>query len=127
MSTAAQAASGPAARALGAATFSLTLGLTLAAVLAARPRPAPLPRHLSPPRRQADPDARAAGRLYLSSAMLAGSVLSDSALEHYRGDFENPGMFAPLVSAADAARTLALVQAAQRAASEGRTMAPAAL
>lgn len=34
---------------------------------------------------------------------------------------------APLVTAADAARTLALVQAAQRAATEGRTMAPATL
>nr|WP_322405237.1 hypothetical protein [Massilia sp. Gc5] len=32
--------------------------------------------------------------------MLAASVLSDSALEHYRGGFENPGMFAPLASAA---------------------------
>jgi hypothetical protein len=32
--------------------------------------------------------------------MLAASVLSDSALEHYRGNFENPGMFAPLASAA---------------------------
>jgi hypothetical protein len=45
------------------------------------------------------PDVRAAGHLYLSSAMLAASVLSDSALEHYRGGFENPGMFAPLASA----------------------------
>jgi hypothetical protein len=32
--------------------------------------------------------------------MLAASVLSDSALEHYRGGFENPGMFTPLASAA---------------------------
>jgi hypothetical protein len=41
-----------------------------------------------------------ARRLYQAAAMLAASVLSDSALEHYRGDFENPGMFAPLASAA---------------------------
>jgi len=32
--------------------------------------------------------------------MLAASVLSDSAMEHYRGGFENPGMLAPLASAA---------------------------
>lgn len=37
--------------------------------------------------------------LYTAAAMLAASVLSDSAMEHYRGDFENPGMFAPLASA----------------------------
>jgi hypothetical protein len=43
------------------------------------------------------PQAR---RLYQAAAMLAASVLSDSAMEHYRGGFENPGMFAPLASAA---------------------------
>jgi hypothetical protein len=41
-----------------------------------------------------------ARRLYQAAAMLAASVLSDSALEHYRGGFENPGMFTPLASAA---------------------------
>jgi hypothetical protein len=41
-----------------------------------------------------------ARRLYQAAAMLAASVLSDSALEHYRGNFENPGMFTPLASAA---------------------------
>jgi hypothetical protein len=93
---------GPAARMLGAAA----LGLSLAAVLATRcrARHAPLPHH------PARADARAAKQLYLSSAMLAASVLSDSALEHYRGGFENPGMFAPLASAA-----LALGSAAQAA------------
>ncbi|WP_442755856.1 hypothetical protein ACNHKD_04155 [Methylocystis sp. JAN1] len=37
-----------------------------------------------------------------AAALLAASVLADSAVEHYRGSFENPGMFAPLVSAATA-------------------------
>jgi len=90
--------SGPGARALGA----VTLGLALAAVLArSRPRPVRPARPMRPPApaHTADPEARAAGQLYLSSAMLAASVLSDSALEHYRGGFENPGMFAPLASA----------------------------
>ena len=30
------------------------------------------------------------------AADAAGSVLADSLVEHYRGTFENPGMFAPL-------------------------------
>ena len=85
-------ASSPAARALGAAT----LGLTLAALALGR---------RSPPRRRApspasDPQPAAARRLYTSAALLAASVLSDSAMEHYRGGFENPGMAAPLASAA---------------------------
>jgi hypothetical protein len=50
-----------------------------------------------PPASATKPEAR---QLYQASAMLAASVLSDSALEHYRGQFENPGMFAPLASAA---------------------------
>ena len=43
---------------------------------------------------------KAAQRLGLSAALLAGSVLSDSAIEHYRGSFQNRAMYAPLVSAA---------------------------
>ncbi|MGJ0509799.1 MAG: hypothetical protein ACR652_22285 [Methylocystis sp.] len=45
----------------------------------------------------ADSQART---LHGSAALLAASVLADSALEHYRGSFENPGMFAPLLSSA---------------------------
>ncbi|MGJ7915351.1 hypothetical protein ACI48D_07705 [Massilia sp. LXY-6] len=51
--------------------------------------------------------------------MLAASVLSDSALEHYRGGFENPGMFAPLASAA-----LALAGAARAARRPARPASP---
>jgi hypothetical protein len=36
--------------------------------------------------------------LYQGAALLALSVLLDSAVEHSRGKFENPGMFAPLVT-----------------------------
>ncbi|WP_013590523.1 hypothetical protein [Paraburkholderia phenoliruptrix] len=32
-----------------------------------------------------------------SSALLALSVLADSAMEHYRGSFDNPAMYAPLI------------------------------
>ncbi|WP_422879725.1 hypothetical protein [Paraburkholderia terricola] len=35
-------------------------------------------------------------------ALLALSVLADSAMEHYRGSFANPAMFAPLVSSSGA-------------------------
>lgn len=43
---------------------------------------------------------KAARRLNRAAGLLAGSVLADSALEHYRGSFDNPGMYAPLLSAA---------------------------
>jgi len=86
VNAAAPAHARPAARALGAAA----LGLALGALLLQRRRPAPPP--LAPD--------RTAHRLYQAAALLAASVLSDSALEHYRGGFENPGMFAPLASAA---------------------------
>jgi hypothetical protein len=68
----------------------------------------------------AAPDARAARQLYASAAMLAASVLSDSALEHYRGGFSNPGMFAPLASSA-----LLLASAARAAGRGTRSALPA--
>ncbi|WP_370662251.1 hypothetical protein [Massilia solisilvae] len=40
----------------------------------------------------------AARSLHHAAALLALSVLLDSAIEHYRGQFENPGMFAPLAA-----------------------------
>jgi hypothetical protein len=44
--------------------------------------------------------AGAAGRrLNVSAALLASSVLADSAVEHYRGSFENRAMYAPLAAA----------------------------
>ncbi|WP_439393410.1 hypothetical protein ACRQ5Q_29340 [Bradyrhizobium sp. PMVTL-01] len=41
----------------------------------------------------------AARRLNRAAGMLAGSVLADSALEHYRGSFKNKAMFTPLIVA----------------------------
>jgi hypothetical protein len=94
MNAAAPADARHAARALGAATLGLALGaLVLGRRTASRPPTLPAP---SPSTETALP----ARRLYQAAAMLAASVLSDSALEHYRGGFENPGMFAPLASAA---------------------------
>jgi hypothetical protein len=40
---------------------------------------------------------RAARRLNRASGVLASSVLLDSAVEHYRGSFANPAMYAPLI------------------------------
>jgi hypothetical protein len=96
MNPAASAATCPAARALGAATLGLVLGALVLGRRSAPPRPLP---SRQPQAGSADtaPQAR---QLYQAAAMLAASVLSDSALEHYRGGFENPGMFAPLASAA---------------------------
>jgi hypothetical protein len=48
-------------------------------------------------RRPAQGEARA---LHAASALLGASVLADSAVEHYRGGFENPGMFTPLATSA---------------------------
>ena len=46
------------------------------------------------------PAIRDSQRLRVGAALLAACVLGDSALEHYRGAFENPGMYAPLVASA---------------------------
>ncbi|WP_428374231.1 hypothetical protein [Lichenicoccus sp.] len=50
---------------------------------------------------QLDPDAavHAARRLNRAAGVLAASVLADSAVEHYRGQFHNNAMFTPLVTA----------------------------
>ena len=67
-------------------------------------RPAPRPRRLARLiARVAPPPAatqRAARRLHGSAALLAFSVLADSAVEHYRGSFHNRAMYAPLITAA---------------------------
>jgi hypothetical protein len=41
---------------------------------------------------------KAAQRLNRSSGLLAASVLLDSAVEHYRGDFKNPAMITPIAT-----------------------------
>jgi hypothetical protein len=51
----------------------------------------------SPPIRDHRITVRAARRLNRAAGLLAASVLTDSALEHYRGSFKNPAMFTPLV------------------------------
>ena len=79
------------------------LGLT-ALALTRRPR-TPAVRGLavleqSPPTLDAGSATRAGRRLNRAAGVLAASVLADSAVEHYRGLFENRAMFTPLVTAA---------------------------
>lgn len=63
--------------------------------------PSPLSRYAPSVRAQKHDLSRTAGRrLNGSAAILALSVLADSAVEHYRGSFENRAMFVPLVAAA---------------------------
>jgi hypothetical protein len=78
----------PAARALGAAALVVGAGAALASLALMRGS-------------EASPPTSAPVRgLYGAAALLALSVLADSALEHDRGEFRNPGMFTPLVTAA---------------------------
>jgi hypothetical protein len=70
----------------------LVLGAVGGVVLHATPRKAK-----PASARAVDPQTRT---LHGAAALLATSVLADSALQHYRGSFENPGMFAPLISSA---------------------------
>jgi hypothetical protein len=54
-------------------------------------------------RRRAAPDRKAADagrRLNAAAGLLATSVFADSAIEHYRGAFENRAMYIPLVTSA---------------------------
>jgi hypothetical protein len=62
------------------------------------PRSRPQPR-LDPSTLDPASAVRAARRLNRAAGVLAASVLADSAVEHYRGAFQNTAMFTPLVTA----------------------------
>jgi hypothetical protein len=80
----------PPARALGAAALAVGAAASLGSLLLMRGRPAdPAPAETPPVR-----------GLYAAAALLALSVLADSAVEHDRGEFKNPGMYTPLATAA---------------------------
>ena len=49
---------------------------------------------------QAGEAAAESRALHAAGAALAASVLADSAVEHYRGSFKNPGMYTPMISSA---------------------------
>lgn len=81
-------------------------GIGVPALLRRRAPPPPprVPGRLSRILRLGYPDdapaVTAARRLNRASGILSTAVLADSAVEHYRGSFENPAMFLPLISAA---------------------------
>jgi hypothetical protein len=79
----------PAARALGAAALAVGAGAGLASLFLMR----------SEPGEPSIPTTAPVRGLYGAAALLALSVLADSALEHDRGEFRNPGMFTPLITA----------------------------
>ncbi|WP_244477067.1 hypothetical protein [Methylobacterium sp. Leaf117] len=60
-------------------------------------RQAPPDRGRAYGRRGAEVTASAAQRLNHASSLLAGSVLFDSSLEHYRGQFFNRAMYTPII------------------------------
>src|SRR5665213_3257299 len=80
------------AKALGALALGAA-GVAILALLsdAVARQPARLPR------RREGHEARA---LHGAAALLSASVLADSAVEHYRGAYENPGMYTPLAVSA---------------------------
>lgn len=83
---------------LAAATGLLALGC---AGLLARRKRAPLPRH------RADPFKACARGLNVGAGVLAASVVADAAMEHFRGNYDNRGMYAaPLAAAATMATAL---------------------
>ena len=81
----------PQANALAVAALDL-----LQALVERRATGRPHARHALPHRTAID----AGRRLNAASGLLATSVLADSAIEHYRGAFENRAMYIPLVTAA---------------------------
>src|SRR5947209_5126131 len=84
---------------------SLTLRDARDAVSQVSQKAAALPAHLPPLRSSDQPlvmdgaeRVRIARGMNRGAGVLAGSVLADSAIEHYRGGFHNPAMFFPLIS-----------------------------
>jgi hypothetical protein len=55
---------------------------------------------LPPPKATTSNQIHAAQKINLGSSLLAGAVLADSAVEHYRGSFHNKAMYLPLAISA---------------------------
>lgn len=83
-----------------------------------RGRDAPVPARFGAARR-ASVDIDQVRLVHAAAAMLATSVLADSGIEHYRGQFHNSAMYTPLVSA-----TLSILASADGAARSERSAHP---
>ena len=77
------------AKAIGALALGAAGAAMLALLSEASRRPASRP-----------PRGEEARTLHGAAALLSASVLADSAVEHYRGSYENPGMYTPLAVSA---------------------------
>lgn len=101
------------ARRLGAAVLAGGAAALIAGLLIKPKKPRQPKRGFGAERRQ----------LNAAASILALAVLLDSAVEHYRGSFENPGMYAPLlVSAGVAASSLPLAVKPRPAAGSRRLL-----
>ncbi len=107
----------------GAAMFGLaSIGAAHLAAAVRRSR-TPAVRPGLPVPLQPDAAVRAARRLNRAAGVLAASVLADSAVEHYRGSFQNRAMFTPLVTASLSLAVSAHGNADRRPARTGRATA----
>ncbi|HWE46206.1 MAG TPA: hypothetical protein VG407_09260 [Caulobacteraceae bacterium] len=108
----------PAARAAGLAVLGVAGVAALATSLATTRRR----RVKTVPRKRSDVvPARAEARgLHAAASLLALSVLADSATEHYRGSYENPGMYTPLITSGVTAAHAASAAASGRTAHSRR-------
>ncbi|HEY3813757.1 MAG TPA: hypothetical protein VGL66_11075 [Caulobacteraceae bacterium] len=85
----------PAARAAGLAVLGLAGVAAISATIASSRRK---PARVRSRRVDVAPARGEARGLHAAASLLALSVLADSATEHYRGSFENPGMYTPLIT-----------------------------
>jgi len=88
-----------AAKLAGAGVLAAVV-LAAGRLLAQGLRRLPLPHGPVPRSRPPGAWRRESRDLHAAAAALCASVLADSAVEHYRGSFENPGMVAPLAASA---------------------------
>jgi hypothetical protein len=94
-------------RALGTSALAIGAAASLGAAL--------VPARSSTPRgRKAPANQREVQGLYTAAGLLAASVFLDSAVEHYRGGYRNPGMITPLVTSAVTAAAAACDAAGPR-------------
>ena len=86
----------PAARVAGLAVLGLAGAAALGGLIANARRTRARPSRSA--RIDVVPACAEARGLHAAASLLALSVLADSATEHYRGSFENPGMYTPLIT-----------------------------
>ncbi len=87
-------------RALGVVALGAAGGLALAGWETSRTPSAALEDPIAEVRPRGGESDGPGRLLHASAALLAGSVLADSAMQHYRGAYRNPAMYTPLAGSA---------------------------